>query len=206
MYCQNCGTEVTTKFCPNCGAEIMQQAQPQQTQQVQPQQVAYQQPKYTQPPKKKKSGGKTALIVIACVFGFAALMGILFGEEEPAGSSSGIAQVDTSSEAQIQYIEISAQDLWNAFEDNEVAADEKYKGEYVKVTGIVNNINSKDVLTSANILLEVDEYVFGCVQCNFNSDDAKAIANVKKGQKVTVVGTCGGLNLYNVMINGCELI
>ena len=203
MYCQNCGTEVTGKFCPNCGTSVIPQAQ--QTQQAQPQAVDMQPARRYPEPKKKKSG-KTALIVIGCVFGFCALMGILFGEEEPADSSSGIAQVDTSSKAQIQYIEISAQDLWNAFEDNEVAADEKYKGEYVKVTGIVNDINSGEYWSSANVLLEVDGTVLGCVQCNFNnSNNAKAIANIEKGQKITVTGTCGGISTFNVMINGSKI-
>ena len=39
-----------------------------------------------------------AIVIIVCVFGFAALMGILFGEAEPVDSSSGIAQTYTSSE------------------------------------------------------------------------------------------------------------
>ncbi len=108
-------------------------------------------------------------------------------------------------EAEINYIEVTADDIYSAFEENEVAAEEKFKGQLVKITGVVSEINSKSALTSANILLEADGLVFGCVQCNFNSQNSKALATVEKGQNVTITGTCEGLSFYNVMINACEL-
>ena len=109
-------------------------------------------------------------------------------------------------ETEIEYIEISANDIYAAFQENEIAANEKYKGKAVKITGVVSDINAKDVLTSANILLDVDDTFFvGSVQCNFNSDYSKALANVQKGQSVTIIGTCNGLSTFNVMINACQL-
>lgn len=155
---------------------------------------------------------KILQIVLPCIIGvFIIVMGVLIADEAENTSSneSTMATVtetsSSNSEPEITYIEVSANDLWNAYEDNEIAADEKYSGQYVKVTGIISDINSKDFLTSANLLLKVDDAMFGCVQCNFNSEDSKALANVKKGQKVTIIGTCGGLSMLNVMVSGCEL-
>ena len=196
--CQKCGTEHSSNFCPNCGTplNLSNVYRPVQAQNHSQQTV-----------NQKASNNKTIVIIVLVIalFVFAAMMGILFGEDTEGNAASG-DDTTLSSSTEPEYIEITAQELWNAFEDNEVAADKKYKGKYVKVTGIVNDINSEDFLTSSNILLEVDGSLFGCVQCNFNnSEKAKAIANVEKGQQVTIVGTCGGFSSFNIMISGCEL-
>lgn len=112
---------------------------------------------------------------------------------------------EVENKPEIHYIEVTADDIFSAFEENEIAADQKFKGQLVKITGTVSEINSKSTLTSANVLLNVDGPVFGCVQCNFNSENSKALAAVEKGQSVTIIGTCEGMSWYNVMINACEL-
>lgn len=155
-----------------------------------------------QTPKKKKSRLPLVLIVVVCMFAFAATMGILFGEEEPSNE-----QNNSYTESQIEYIEISANELYAEFEANEVAADEKYKGKYVKVTGIVTEISSGGTFTQACILLNVeDSIIFGDVQCNFNNDESKKIAELTKGQTVTVAGLCSGLGTINLDINNCEIV
>lgn len=142
------------------------------------------------------------IIVLAICFG--AIIGIIVSEDSTSDSQSGIEN-DIENESEIKYIEISANDIYSAFQENEIAADEKFNGKLVKITGIISSINSSGILTSANILLSVDGSFFGCVQCNFNSTNSKALANIEKGQSVTIIGTCGGLASFNVMINACEL-
>lgn len=143
--------------------------------------------------------GITICIIVAAIC-FGAIIGIIASEDSTSDSQSGI-----ENESEIKYIEISANDIYSAFQENEIAADEKFNGKLVKITGIISSINSSGILTSANILLSVDGSFFGCVQCNFNSTNSKALANIKKGQSVTIIGTCGGLASFNVMINACEL-
>lgn len=50
----------------------------------------------TQQTVKKKKGGKIALIIILCMFVFAALMGILFGEEDVGNIGSGSGAIASS--------------------------------------------------------------------------------------------------------------
>ena len=156
--------------------------------------------------KRSLPVGSVVGIAICCVvlaICLGAIIGIIASEETPSGAGNSLQKVEN--ETEIYYIEVTANDIFSAFEENEVAAEEKFKGQLVKVTGIVSEINSKSALISANILLKVDGSVFGCVQCNFNSENSKALATVEKGQNITITGTCGGLSLYNVMINACEL-
>jgi hypothetical protein len=106
----------------------------------------------------------------------------------------------------ITYIAVTANELWNAFSENEVAAEQKYEGKTVRITGVISDINSADTFTSANVLLNVDNSYLGCVQCNFSSKNAEAIANLNKGTSVTIEGTCGKISLFNLMVNACKVI
>ena len=156
--------------------------------------------------KRSLPVGAVVGITICCVvlaICLGAIIGIIASDE--VVSETGSYQHEIGNGTEIKYIEVSANDIFSSFEENEVAADEEFKGKLVKITGIVSEINSKSALTSANVLLKVDGPIFGCVQCNFNSENSEALANIKKGQTITIIGTCGGLSLYNVMINACEL-
>lgn len=163
-------------------------------------------------PKKKKSKGLTiTIVVLAFIFLYVFLLVLssaINGTDDTTTTGSGDSSVSSlqKSEPEIEYIEVTANDLWNAFDDNEVAAEEKYNGKPVKVTGVISEINSAGTLTSANILLKADGAFLGCVQCNFNSSNAKALANLQKGQSVTITGTCGKLSITNIMISGCKVV
>lgn len=108
----------------------------------------------------------------------------------------------------VSYISVTANELWNAFHENEVAAEQKYNGRTVRITGVVIDINSAETFKSANVLLKVDGYggAWGCIQCNFNSKNTQALANLNKGEIVTIEGTCGKIEIYNLMIRGCLVV
>ncbi len=114
--------------------------------------------------------------------------------------------IENLSIPKISYIEVTANELWNAFAENEIAAEQKYNGKTVRVTGVISDINSADAFISANVLLVVDNSYFGCVQCNFDSKNAEALADLHKGESVTIEGTCGTISLYNLMVRACKVI
>ncbi len=99
-------------------------------------------------------------------------------------------------------IEITASELYRAYEANEVSADEQYKGKKMAVTGVVGNIG-KDILDNPYLSLKVD--YFQSVNCYFSDKNNKIISQISKGQKVTIVGECAGLTLTDVVVQDCEL-
>lgn len=99
-------------------------------------------------------------------------------------------------------IEITAPELYRAYEANEVSADEQYKGKKMAITGVVGNIG-KDILDNPYLSLKVD--YFQSVNCYFSDKNNKIISRISKGQKVTIVGECAGLTLTDVVVQDCEL-
>lgn len=85
MKCTKCGNEFEGNFCPNCGNGINN------TSIVNPQPLK---------PKKKKKGCLTVILTaVIGMFVFSAVMGIMFGEEEPKDSQiSSITSSNVSSE------------------------------------------------------------------------------------------------------------
>ena len=100
--------------------------------------------------------------------------------------------------------EISAKKLSFEYQENEVAADEKFNGKIILVTGIIEDIG-KDIMDSIYVLLsDGEEFSMSGVQCFFSDSQKGDAAKLKKGDKVTIKGKCDGL-LMNVIIRGSTL-
>lgn len=102
-------------------------------------------------------------------------------------------------------IEVTAVDLIAAYDENEVSADNEYKDKTLKITGTVSDIGV-DVANRSYIMLkdENDPYAILGVQCYFEDDQKDAIAQLKKGDAVTVTGTCEG-KVVSVSIKDCQI-
>jgi aspartyl/asparaginyl-tRNA synthetase len=100
---------------------------------------------------------------------------------------------------------VSAGDLYSEYKANEVAADAQYKGKTVQVTGIVDSIG-KDILDTAYVTLtEGGEYEMWGVQCMFAEKYESELAQLSKGQTVTIQGKVEGY-LINVLLHESILI
>ena len=127
-------------------------------------------------------------------------------EGQRSRTCSACQYVENSNIPAIDYIEVTANELWSAFDENEVKAEQTYNGKKVRITGIISDINSSGAFVDANVLLVVDGSYFGCVQCNFESKNASMLSTLHKGDSVTIEGTCGTLSLYNVMVRNCKVV
>lgn len=96
---------------------------------------------------------------------------------------------------------ITAANLTQSYIDNEVRADENFKGKKFYVEGTISDIK-KDIMDNIYVTLEGSE-MFREVQCFF---DDKAIASqLEKGMRVTFFGKCDGL-MMNVLMMNCKLV
>lgn len=98
--------------------------------------------------------------------------------------------------------EIAAEDLFNEYQKNKKAADEKYKGKTVVVRGAVDK--TKVGTDNPYITLKTSSLILR-VQCIFSSRDNNAVSGLETGQTVRVKGRVFG-RIGNVVLQDCELL
>ncbi len=112
----------------------------------------------------------------------------------------GSTDTDTDTqkiESQDVSFTLPANQLYSEYDANEVAADTKYKGKVVIVTGTIQDIG-KDILDDAYIVIGGRGFLDG-VQCMFTKGEQSSVAQLSKGQQVRVKGEVAG-KLGNVLV------
>lgn len=150
------------------------------------------------------------VIVVIVVF---MIIGSLSGNQPTTTSSTNETTQTNSNNQQVKNepkevvkptIQVSATEISQAYTDNEVSADNKYKNQIVEITGVIDTIG-KDILNTPYITLKGSQAFLADVQCMF-PDKAmqEKLANLSKGQKITVIGKVSGKVVMNVLINDCS--
>ncbi len=104
----------------------------------------------------------------------------------------------------VEVITISAKKLFDAFDENEFAAEELYKNKHMEVSGKIESIDT-DILGTPYITLAVGQYSFFSVQCFFDRDSKPTLAKLKKGKSIVIRGTCKGWT-GNILIDDCQIV
>lgn len=114
-----------------------------------------------------------------------------------------LKKVDPDSPYILNYdFELTASELLVAYDENEVAADQKYKGKKILITGKVESIG-KDIMDDSYVVLEGDGYFLN-VHCTMK--DENTAASMKKGRIYTLLGECeGGSVLGGVVMRKCTI-
>lgn len=125
---------------------------------------------------------KWIVIVIVVLF----IIGLFVGTDDTA--TTGEADTASVAEAQEPTIDTTAENIFNAYEKNEVAADQEYKGRNIRVTGTVASIDS-GLGDGANVQLQTSNQ-FMSVTASGDDSFTSTAATLSKGQQVTM--TCVG--------------
>lgn len=96
-------------------------------------------------------------------------------------------------------IEIQASQLYAEYKDNEVRADTKYKGNWLYVSGTVNEVG-KDVLDDPYISL-VGDNEYDTVQAMFAKSAIRQLAQLHKGERISLMCRGNGKMIINVMLD-----
>jgi hypothetical protein len=91
---------------------------------------------------------------------------------------------------------LSAQELWQQFDQDEKAASEKYVGKILSVSGKVQEIKTDQ--EGLAILLEASQ--MGSINCNMLS----AAAQPEIGESISIKGICSGY-LLDVVMSRCVI-
>lgn len=113
------------------------------------------------------------------------------------------SQASSTAPAADDTMKVDCQTLYKDYENNPIKADSKYRDKKLKLTGTIANID-RDIGQSPYITFNIDEYGLKSIKMSF--DDDSAVINLKKGQKVTVEGTCGGTFASTIVVlNDCSI-
>ncbi len=164
--CKHCGAEIASnaKNCPQCGG------------------------------KNKKPLYKRPWFIIVVLLVVVSVIGSIGGNSnESTGSTTEVTSsenTNTKSEStapDITYTPYNVSELMNDLNNNPLQASEKYKNQYVELTGRLGVIDSSgDYISIYSI---EDEFDFTGVQCYIKSDDQKsAVMNMSIGNTLIVKG------------------
>lgn len=184
IACRECGNQVSDQAptCPKCGAPIAAVPAP-QVRVVQASQ-----------PKKKGMG-------CAGLIGIGVIVVIVLSA---IGSQSQKAETQKNVNAAPE-LSVTAKEIIGAYEANEVAADQKYKGKIVQVSGIADSIG-KDLLDDPYVTVGTGkDFELRQVQCFVEKSGESALASLRPKQKVTVKGKVKGL-FGNIGLSDCVVV
>jgi hypothetical protein len=100
------------------------------------------------------------------------------------------------------HIKLSADILWKDYQSDRQAADSKYHGKAVLVTGVVTGIEKPSLVAPVVMFGQVDGKAPG-VQANLLTDTAaQVLAGLEPKQRITLKCFCDGLST-NVILKSC---
>ncbi len=158
------------------------------------------------------SGGlRTTAVIILLVIG-----GTLLSQEQgssPASTVAASANGSATTQATAEQpattapapTKMTADALYDAYTNNQVAADAKYKGNVVEVTGVINSIG-KDILGNPFVALNVGQYAELGIQCTFPQADESQLTSLSSGESVMLEGTVSGETITIVGLDGCSIV
>lgn len=145
---------------------------------------------------------KFILISIIVLIALVVIIGMMLGGDnnnQPANNTVETATLDEPS------IVVSAREIASDYDDNKAAADQKYKGKILEVSGIVASIDSSVGDQAIVQLAGKKEIPF--ITALGNNDFNQYATTLKKGQNVVLI--CEGDGAYGVFfdfpsLNNCQ--
>ncbi|MFC2016416.1 hypothetical protein ACFLUF_01755, partial [Chloroflexota bacterium] len=103
-------------------------------------------------------------------------------------------------------IEIAAEELLSAYEVDGVAADAKFANKILKVTGVVDRIEVKDILDIYYInLTSTERNLLQDLRCVFDKKHGPDLRRLSLGETVTVQGKYDG-TIMDIRMRDCTLV
>jgi len=98
-------------------------------------------------------------------------------------------------------VTVTAMKLWQDYEDNEVAADMRYKDRWLLVSGEIDAID-KDFSGKPYLYLKSPSLIMR-VPIRFQADESALISTLKKGQPIAALCKCQGRKIGSPDLTNC---
>lgn len=137
---------------------------------------------------------------IGGIFLFFVLVSALGSPKE--GQDPSTNETEATAEVVEEVTTVTASQLFSDYKGNQVAADEKYKGKTIEVSGTISTIG-KDILDTMYVSLKTGD-IIGTVQCMLEDSELEKAASLTQGQQITLTGKNPDY-LMNVILRNCKI-
>jgi len=174
IKCPDCGSEVSdaAPACPKCGRPI-----------AAPPPAPRSAPAAAPPKKNKNLSGVTVLVVFGLLGWF--IYGMANSDGQTQSTTSDHGANDSNAVAPSKpTMEVTPDELQTAYDTNEVAADNIYKGKVIRIIGKIASID-KDFTDDVVIQLATSNQ-FMHVSASMIDAERDRAANLRKGQSISL--------------------
>lgn len=129
------------------------------------------------------------------VIGFVALIviGLIFGKDNTTPSTEKTQEYENQETAQVEQVqeappmEVTSEDILKAYKSNEMAANKKFKGQQLLVSGKIDSIEA-DISDNAVITFKTaDQYEFLKPRASLTKEETDKATNLAKGQSIKLL-------------------
>jgi hypothetical protein len=146
----------------------------------------------------KKIGIAVGAVVVALI-GFAAA-----GGNSSSSSQHQAPPPAIPPEAETPPTDVTARALWEAYDANEVSADDKFKGKKLLVAGTINSID-KDFTDHIVVRLAGGKNHYTSVDAFIRDADKEKAAELRKGQDISLLCIGDGKTLRSPILKPCMI-
>lgn len=118
-------------------------------------------------------------------------------------ATSDVTSSTNNSKPSEEIMKVDCYQLYNDYKDNEISADTKYKGKTLQITGQVYDIY-RAIDDKPYVSIKMNG--FEGIRLKFKTSEEPKLADLSKGQTITVKGKCDGKSVINVSLSQCEII
>lgn len=154
--------------------------------------------------------GAVLLVVGFCGFGMWRMGNAMQDAIQNAQKELERAKAEREADRRARTVVVAAADLLREFQDDPAAAEQKYKGKYLELTGVVERTGRDRGNIAFVVLNGGDEKAKVKIECYFDDylmgvPDPARVRQLDKGQTITVRGEYEG-QVSNLQVRECELI
>jgi enamine deaminase RidA (YjgF/YER057c/UK114 family) len=102
-------------------------------------------------------------------------------------------------------ISVTSIDIAKDYSENEVAADEKYKGKIIEISGKISSIDNGTFDDEMIIKLSDGQYDFSGPICYMEKSEREKVLALKKGASVTLIGEGNSATIGSPMLKNCTI-
>ena len=145
---------------------------------------------------KKSNPAKQKKMIIVCAILLIITLAVAY-------SNKGDEQAP---DKEYQYTPASFEEIYQAYKDNELVADDLYKGRRYEVTATINGMETGGLMNmTGGATLTMEKKIGNTIVvflAEFERDQEEALKNIKVGDEITFEGTCYSAGSWS----DCELV